>query len=130
MEFRCSPYIPLIFVGILGILIFCSLPSSAQSQCNDDFTYQAFSPDPETSSGRIEISIENPQAGIYTFKVFKVAEQITLVQTREVSSTDKIFIEGLKPGSFLVKIEWGEKCYKTLGGLDGILITRKDRQDE
>ena len=125
MEFRCSPYIPLIFVGILGILIFCSLPSSAQSQCNGDFTYQAFSSDSEVPSGKIEISLKAPEPGSYVFKVYSINGKITLVQTRHVQSPQKITLERLPSATYLVKIEWGDNCYRTVGGLEGILITDK-----
>jgi hypothetical protein len=125
MEFRCSPYIPLIFVGILGMLIFCSLPSSAQSQCNGNFTYQAVSTVRGSSSGKIVISIANPETSAYTFKVYKVAQKITLAQTKEVYSQEEITFDGLEQSTYYIKIEWGDGCYRTIGGLDGIIITEK-----
>lgn len=127
MEFRCSPYNSLLFFGVLGILFFLQ-PQIAIAQCNDEFSYESFSADAALSSGRIEITKVNPEPGVYTFKVFKVEAKITLVKTGEVSSSDKIVIEGLSPGNYLVKIEWGTNCYRTVGGLDGILITRKEQQ--
>ncbi len=125
MEIRCSPYNPVLFIVFLGILIL-SNPSIASAQCKGDFTFQSFSSDKKSSSGKIEIKLKNLPSGIYTFKVYKVAGVITLVQTREASSPDKILIEGLAPSNYFVKIEWGDSCYKTLGGLEGINITEKD----
>lgn len=126
MELRCSPYNLLLFFGFIGILFFVD-PGIATAQCNGEFSYQSFSADAEPSSGKIEITKVNPEPGLYTFKVFKVDAKMTLVKSGEVSSSDKIIIEGLSPGNYLVKIEWGTNCYRTVGGLDGILITRKEQ---
>ena len=126
MKIRCSPYNPVLFFVFLGILIFYN-PSFATAQCTGDFTYQSFSSEKESPSGKIEIALKNQNPGIYTFKVYKVAGVITLVQTKQAPSPDKIFFEGLAPSTYFVKIEWGESCYKTLGGLEGINITEKDQ---
>ena len=126
MEFRCSPYNSLLFFGFIGMLFFAH-PRIAHGQCNTDFSYQSFSADADLFSGKIEITKAVPEQGRYTFKVFKVEAGITLVKSGEVSSSDKIVIDRLSPGNYLVKIEWGTGCYRTVGGLDGILITRKEQ---
>ena len=123
MEFKCSPYTALLFFGVLGIFIFCT--GNVFAQCKGDFSYESFAAEQKVS-GRIEITKANAEPGVYTFKVFRVEADITLVKTGEASSQDKIVIEDLPPGNYLVKIEWGTDCYRTLGGLDGILITRKE----
>jgi hypothetical protein len=124
MKIRCSPCNALLSFGILGIFILCHAAASAQ--CSGDFTYQSISSSKEPSSGKIEISVKSPESGTYTFKVYKMDAQLTLVQSREASSPEKITLEGLPPSPYLVKIEWGNGCSRLLGGLDGILITRKE----
>lgn len=126
MEIRCSPYNPVLFIVFLGILILYN-PSFASAQCKGDFNFQSFASDKKSPSGKIEITLKNQNSGIYTFKVYKVAGVITLVQTKQASSPDKIILEGLAPSNYFVKIEWGDSCYKTLGGLEGINITEKDQ---
>jgi len=126
MKIRCSPYNRVILIVFLGILIFGN-PSFSGAQCTGDFTYQSFSSEKKSPTGKIEITVKNRIPGVYTFKVYKVAGVITLVQTKQASSPDKIILEGLAPSTYFVKIEWGESCYKTIGGLEGINITEKDQ---
>ena len=124
MEFRCSPCYSLLLLGVLGIFIFCG--PSASAQCKGDFTYQSVSSE-KGSSGTIQIAVSNADSRVYTFNVYKMEGKIILVETREVSSPDKVVFEGLKPSSYYVKIEWGNSCRKILGGLEGIKITGKDQ---
>lgn len=126
MEFRCSPCNSLLFFSIIGVLSLLE-PQIARAQCSGEFSFESFSADATPLSGRIEITKVNSEPGVYTFKVFKVEAKITLVKTGEASSSDKIVIEGLTPGNYLVKIEWGTNCYRTIGGLAGILITQKEQ---
>jgi hypothetical protein len=125
MEFRCSPYNPLLYFGVLGIFIFCSQHASAQ--CKGDFTYQTFSAEKGSASGKIEIEIKNPGSGNYTFKVYEMTGSIAIVETRQAASPEKTIFENLKASTYFVKVEWGESCYKTLGGREGIIITEKDQ---
>ena len=124
MKIRCSPYNPLMFLVFLGTFIFNNYNFS-HAQCTGDFTIQSVSAEKESASGKIEVSLKDPDPGIYTFKVYEMAGEITLVQTREASSPEKIIFEGLRQSTYFVKVEWGESCYKTLGGLEGIIITEK-----
>ena len=126
MEFRCSPYNSLLLLAVLGIFVFCSQNVSAQ--CKGDVTYQSVSSENGSPSGRIEITVNNAEAGVYTFNIYKMEGKIILVETREVPSPGKIVFEGLKPSSYYVKIEWGSSCRKILGGLEGITITGKDQR--
>jgi len=124
MKRRCSPYNPLVFLVFLGIFIFCASPFAA-AQCQGDFSFQSFSSEKQASSGKIEVSLKDAQPGSYTFKVYEMAGKIALVQTRETVSPEKITFENLKPSTYFVKVEWGQTCHKTLGGMDGIIITEK-----
>ena len=125
MKLRCSPYSPAVFVVFLGILIFFHT-SVASAQCQADFTFQSFSSAKGSPSGKIEITSKDPVSGVYTFKVYRIDGVISLVQTQKTSS-NKIVIQNLAPSTYLVKIEWGGSCYKTIGGLEGITVTLKDQ---
>jgi hypothetical protein len=126
MKIRCSPYNPLMFLIFLGAFIFNNC-NFAHAQCRGDFTIQSVAAEKESTSGKIEVSLKDPDPAIYTFKVYEMAGEITLVQTRDASSPEKIIFEGLRPSTYFVKVEWGESCSKTLGGLEGIIITEKDQ---
>lgn len=124
MKRRCSPYNPLPFLAFLGVFIFLNQPFAA-AQCQGDFTFQSFPSEKQMSSGKIEVSLRNAQPVSYTFKVYEMSGKITLVQTRETVPRDKIIFENLKPSTYFVKVEWGGGCSKTLGGMDGIIVTEK-----
>ena len=126
MKIRCSPYNPLLFLGIIGIFIFLD-HHTATAQCQSDISFLSVPAEKASSSGKIEVSLKNPQPGTYTFKVYEMAGTINLVQTKETASPDKITFENLNPSLYFVKVEWGESCYRTLGGIDGITITEKDQ---
>lgn len=125
MKIRCSPYNPLLFLAVLGIFIFCD--HFATAQCQADITLQPYPAEKGSSSGKIEVSLRGPQQGSYTFKVYEMTGKITLIQSKETLSPEKITFENLKPSRYFVKVEWGESCYRTLGGLEGIIITEKDQ---
>lgn len=125
MKLRCSPRNSLLFAGMLGMLFFFSLPVCAQ--CEGDFTFQSISSEKGSDSGKIEVSVQNPAPGAYTFTVYEMAGVIAVVQTKQASSPDKVTFENLKPSTYLVKVEWGQSCRRTLGGLEGIMITEKDQ---
>lgn len=126
MKLRCSPYNPILCLVFLGTLIFYN-HSVAWAQCEGNFTYQSFTSEKTSATGKIEVTLKDQEPGIYTFKVYKVDGLITLVQTKQASSPDKIIFEQLVPSTYFVKIEWGRSCYKTIGGLEGIIITEKDQ---
>lgn len=123
MEFRCSPYNSLLFFGVLGIFIFCG--HSVPAQCKGEFSYQLVASDKGSDSGRIEISVTNPTSATYTFKIFEMNGSISMVQRKQASFPEKIIFEKLRPAVYFIKIEWGESCYRTLGGQNGIIITEK-----
>ncbi len=125
MELRCSPRNTLLLVGLLGMLFFCSQPVSAQ--CKGEFTFQSISSEKGSDSGKIELSIQNPAPGAYTFTIYEMNGVITAVETKQASSPEKITFENLKASTYFVKVEWGQSCRRTLGGLDGIIITEKDQ---
>lgn len=125
MKLRRSPRNSLLFAGMMGMLFFFSLP--ARSQCNADFTFKSVPPDNGSDTGKIEVSVQDPAPGTYTFTVYEMSGDITFVQTRQTSNPDKITFESLKPATYFVKVEWGQSCHRTLGGFDGIIITEKDQ---
>lgn len=99
----------------------------ALSQCQGEFDYKA-TPGDASAEGSIEIAVKNPEPGTYTFKVYSISGKITLVQTQESSSPERIVLKGLAPDTYLVRIEWGNACHKFVGGLEGIQITAKSPQ--
>ena len=123
MTRRCNPFKTLLFIAFLGIFFFNHQP--AKAQCKGEFAFQSFSPTQQERSGRIEVSVSNADAGLYTFKIYRMEGQLTLVESRQDSSPEKIVFERLSPSTYFIKIEWGDNCYKTLGGLDGIVIIGK-----
>jgi len=124
MEFRCRPCNSVTFFLIVGIL-FLTCPV-AFAQCKGNFSYQSVSSAKDAPSGKIEVTVQQPEYGTYTFKVFEMNGTARLVQTKQVSGPDKISFEGLKPATYFIKVEWGESCYRTLGGLEGITVTQTD----
>ena len=124
MKIRCSPYNPLLFLGIIGIFLF-SFNHLATAQCQADISFKSVPADKASSSGKIELLLKDPQPATYTFKVYEMSGNITLIQTKESISPQKITFENLKPSTYFVKVEWGAGCYKTLGGMEGILVTEK-----
>lgn len=127
MKIRCSLYNPGVLFAFLAILIFYR-PHAATAQCHGDFSFRTFpADDKSSSSGRIEVSVKSHAPGIFTFKVYRMEGKITLVETKDTSSPDKIIFEGLIPSTYFIKVKWGEACNKTLGGLEGIIITEKDQ---
>lgn len=126
MKLRCSPYNPFLVFVVLGTFIFIN-SNFASGQCKGDFSFQSLSSEKDSPTGKIEVSLKDPAPGLYTFKVYRMEGEITLVQTKEAPSPDKIIFDELIPSTYFVKIEWGDTCYKTIGGLEGILITEKDQ---
>ena len=125
MKLRFSPCRSLC-LGVLGILFLFN--HSAFAQCNGDFSFQSVSSSTGSSAGTIEVSLNNTDPGLYTFKVYAMGGALSLIQTKQVSNPDKIIFDKLKPANYFIKIEWGESCSKVLGGLDGIIITGKDQE--
>jgi hypothetical protein len=113
-------------VAIVGLLISFHT-SVALAQCDEaKNSYQAFSSENNSSTGKIEITLERPDAVLYTFKIYKVDGVMSLVETRQAQAPEKIMIEGLEASTYFVRIEWGT-CYTIIGGLKGIIITGKDQ---
>ncbi|HEX8039488.1 MAG TPA: hypothetical protein VF490_10055 [Chryseosolibacter sp.] len=115
----------LLWVFFSGIFIFF-VHSPASAQCKGEFSVQPVPSEKQSASGQISISIKDPEPGTYTFTVFRMEGTATQVQKKEVVSPDKVTIEGLTPSTYFVKVEWGNTCYRTLGGMDGISITPKE----
>jgi hypothetical protein len=113
-------------MAIVGL--FVSFHTSvAFAQCDEaKNSYQVFPSENKSSKGKILITLERPDAVLYTFKVYKMDGVITLVQTKQAHAPQEISIEGLDPSTYFVKIEWREKCSTVIGGLDGIIVTDKD----
>lgn len=128
MELRCSACYRLLFFAVLGILIFCS--HTLRAQCHGDFSYQFTSIGPDSNAGKIEISFENIDRGVYAIQLYKVEGRFIPVDRQEVSMPEKIVFDNLTPSIYFVKIDWGSACRKMLGGLEGIIITTKDQKDE
>jgi hypothetical protein len=126
MKRRCSPYNPAIFLVFLGIFIFYHASISG-AQCQGEFHFESVSSGKQAAPGKIEITFKDQTSGQYTLKVYKMDGIITLVQTKQASAPEKITFENLSPATYFVKIEWGQSCSKTLGGMDGITITEKDK---
>lgn len=123
---RSQPPKLLVCVFFSGICIFFGHPS-ASAQCKGEFSVQPVPAEQQSASGQITISIKDPEPGTYTFTVFRMEGTATQVQKKEVVSPDKVTIEGLRPSTYFVKVEWGNTCYRTLGGMDGISITPKEQ---
>src|SRR5688572_7409707 len=104
MKLRCSPYNSLLLIVVLGAFIFMH-PNFASGQCKADLSFQSFSSDKDSPTGKIEVSLKDPAPGRYTFKVYRMAGEITLVQTKEASSPDKMIFDELIPSTYFVKIE-------------------------
>lgn len=126
MKMRCSPYKPLLCAALLGIFILCN-QTPARAQCHGDFSYETFSTAEASPSGRIEVSIKDPEPGTYIIKLYKLSGKLSLVETKETVFPDKIIFEGLPASSYFVKIEWAA-CSRVIGGLEGISITAKDEK--
>jgi len=126
MELRCSPCYRLLFFAVLGMLIFCG--QTVRAQCNGEFSYQFVSPENNSNTGKIEISLKNPDPGFYTINLYKMEGKIIPVDKQEVSSPEKIVFERLAPATYFIKIEWGSACRRILGGLEGIILTAKDQE--
>jgi len=126
MTIRLSPLNPFAFILFVGAFVYHSTATSAQ--CTGEFAFQSFPSDGNSATGKIELSVKNPDSSVYTFKVYSVAGEIKLVQSREGYAPDKIIFEDLVPATYFVKVEWAETCYRTLGGMEGILITEKDQE--
>lgn len=123
MKKRCSLSHPLLFPALMAIFLVAGyLP--AFSQCQGEFDYKAI-PGEASPEGSIEISVKNPEPGTYTFKVYSISGEITLVQTKEAASPERIILKGLAPDTYLVRIAWADNCYTVIGGLEGIRITVK-----
>lgn len=126
MEFRRNPCNALLFFVVLGIFILCD--QNARAQCKGEFSYQFTASDKGSDSGKVEISVNDPTSATYTFKIFEMNGDLTMVQRKQTSSPDKVIFENLKPAVYFVKIEWGDSCYRALGGQDGIIITEKAQE--
>ncbi|MCX8489524.1 MAG: hypothetical protein ORN54_00475 [Cyclobacteriaceae bacterium] len=108
---------------IIVFTIFTTLPS--WGQCKGDFTYKTFPSDVGKASGKIEISIKSALQN-FTLKVYSISGEIKLVKTAtEYSNRAVVLIEGLAPSDYLVRIEWGDACNQTIGGIEGIHIVEK-----
>jgi hypothetical protein len=126
MKLRCSPCNPRVLFVFLGIFLFYN-PIFVHAQCHGDFSLQSFPAENGSSPGKIEVVTRNAEPTTYTFKIYELAGTLKLVETRQELSPEKVTFERLKPAIYFVKIEWGESCYKTLGGYEGISITQKDQ---
>ncbi len=91
--------------------------------CNDQFAFEVSHSSPGENNGGIEISFTN-QNESYVLKVYRINHQIELVKTYKIDRLEngKYFIKDLAPATYLVKIEWGGTCTKTIGGIEGIQI--------
>lgn len=116
----------LLYLFLSGIFIFLG-HSPASAQCKGEFSVRPLPSEKQSASGQIAISIKDPEPGTYTFTVFRMEGTATQVQKKEVVSPDKVTIEGLTPATYFVKVEWGNTCFRTLGGMDGISITPKEQ---
>lgn len=124
MEVRCSPYNSLLFFSTAVIFLFCSQLASAQ--CKADFAYQSLPSEKGLPSGKIEVFLTDPAPAIYTFKVFQMNGTIKLIETKEISTPEKVSFDRLKPATYFIRVEWGESCSKALGGFEGIIITEEE----
>ena len=116
----------MLFFSALGIFIFCSQILSAQ--CKGDFSFQSTSAENGSHSGKIELSVNSVDAGAYTVNLYKMEGKIVPVETRQGASNGKFVFERLPASTYYIKVEWGDGCRKILGGLEGIIITKKDQE--
>lgn len=108
---------------VIVLTLFFNFPS--WSQCQGDFTFKAFPSDKSGKTGKIELTASQPTSGSYVFKVYKISGEIILVSTKETFSPSIIKFEGLEPAEYFIKVEWSQ-CQKTIGGLEGIIVNKKD----
>ncbi len=66
----------------------------------------------------------------YLVKIYEINAEVELAfEKLLVPDNNTLKIQGLKPTTYWVRIEWNNNnCYKTLGGLEGIRIDPKEEK--
>ncbi|MBS1489156.1 MAG: hypothetical protein JSS93_01380 [Bacteroidetes bacterium] len=88
---------------------------SSYAQCHNEFRAK--------SDGK-EIKLEWANvAGKITLEVFTIHAQVEKVRELSVEgATNSYTFSSLASGTYVVKIEWGNKCSVNVGGLEGLII--------
>ena len=110
---------------ILFVTILVIGAVEAFAQCNSQFTYSVEQPINIGGQGSIQLRVSGPEFP-YTIKTYSQDQQgITLSKTLQwKAGNNEITIEGLKPSDYLIVVEWGNACKYTLGGVEGVRITK------
>lgn len=108
---------------LLISLFFLLINSEMRAQCSTDFKVQAEDTD-AVKTGRIEIDvIKGEFSQSYNIKVYQINAEVELVrEITQRANNNKLIINGLGVNTYWVRIEWGNACYKTIGGLEGIKV--------
>lgn len=104
-------------------LFILSVGLELRAQCDTDFKVQQVEYS-ETKQGTIELGTSNSQlGGSYTIKVYQINANVDLIVERRLSPINNTLeINGLSANTYWVRIEWDDNCFKTIGGLDGIMV--------
>jgi|GEM_PF-5104598 hypothetical protein len=107
---------------VLGIVIVLTLAClSSFCQCTSNFSTSS-------ENNKITISWSNIKDQL-RFELFKIDGQAKLVQTFSLEgSLNSTVIKPVEPGTYLVKVRWGNGCNFTLGGLEGLTVKGKDNE--
>lgn len=93
------------------------------AQCTTDFKVHKIEYS-DSQLGKIEVAVvDGGFSDRYTAKVYQINSDVDLIsEVRPFISNNKFTINQLKPSTYWIRIEWGDGCFKTIGGLDGIKV--------
>lgn len=102
-------------------IAFLSLELSAQ--CTTDFKVHEIEYT-DGQLGKIEVSVINGGfSDRYTAKVYQINSEVDLISEVRPNIVNNLFaINQLQPNTYWIKMEWGDGCFKTIGGLEGIKV--------
>lgn len=127
MELGCSLRIKWLMFCFIGTLLFATHTPSF-GQCEGEFKFEVHPSPNNSDSGQIEVKLNGVPSGTYTVKLYSFNGGALLLQTEQLLNSGSLTFVNLKPAAYLVKIEWGESCFKVLGGIDGIIVTEQDQE--
>jgi len=109
----------LLAVSFFLVVICCDL----KAQCTNNFKVDEIQYD-EAQLGLIKVLIEEDKSNLsYRVKVYQINSEVTLVsEGNQIPVNNRLSIKGLKPSTYWIRLEWGDACFKTIGGLDGIVV--------
>ncbi|NJN41840.1 MAG: hypothetical protein HC811_06030 [Flammeovirgaceae bacterium] len=106
------------------MILLAVVSANAFSQCKSTFKYSVEQPDSELVQGKVHLEVTGSEYP-YTIKTYSLDhKEIPVVNTKKALEESDFIIEGLEPAYYLIVVEWGKGCKATLGGLEGILISK------